>query len=59
MGGRGEATKNGLTYRLRISDPMVLKVEYVTEVQTPQYWRPTLHKQLTTNVLATSWVYSF
>jgi hypothetical protein len=53
----GQAVKYGLTYRLRIGDPMVLKLEYVTETQSPQYY--TMDGDLTTNVLALSWVYAF
>ena len=53
----GTATKVGLTYRYRIADPMVLKLEYVTETQSPQFY--TAEKDLTTDVAALSWVYSF
>jgi hypothetical protein len=53
----GTATKYGLTYRLRIADPMALKLEYVTETQSPQFY--TAADDLTTNLAALSWVYSF
>jgi hypothetical protein len=56
-GEKGQATKYGLTYRLRISDPMVLKLEFVTETQSPQFW--TMDGDLATDVAALSWVYSF
>jgi hypothetical protein len=56
---RGQGTKNGLSYRYRIAPPAVLKLEYVTEDQSPQFWRISDGKSLTTNVAAASWVYSF
>jgi hypothetical protein len=49
--------KNGITWRYRISDAMVLKVEAVQELQSPQFWD--LNEDLTTKVLAASGVYSF
>ena len=58
-GNEGEAIKLGLTYRYRMDDHMVLKLESVTETQSPQFFNPTLGEDLTTNVLAASWIYSY
>ena len=55
----GKATKNGISYRYRFHDSMVLKVEAVREVQTPQFFLPGLGEELTTDVFTTSWVFSF
>ena len=58
-GNEGDAIKLGLTYRYRLDDHMVLKLEGVTETQSPQFFNPTLGEDLTTNVFAASWVYSY
>jgi hypothetical protein len=58
-GTAGEARKAGATYRYRVGDGLVIKVEAVSEVQTPQFFQPTEQKELTTRVLSTSWVYAF
>lgn len=56
---QGKATKAGLTWRYRMAPPMVLKLEYVTETQSPQFWQIAQGDDLVTTVAAASWVYSF
>ena len=56
---QGQGTKAGVTYRYRMAPPMVLKLEYVEETQTPQFWQASRGKALVTDVVAVSWVYAF
>ena len=55
----GDATKYGITYRLRFTDSVALKLEAVRETQSPQFSNPDRGEDLTTDVLTSSWVYAY